>query len=127
MDRQGERDNDGGAGDSDGRGGELEKPIDWRSWWRDAGAMGISPSEFEYITPYEFNLLREGYHKNMESLRGIGNFQAWVTYAVNASAAGVTPTPLEEWLSGGVPDNTPESTEIDATYKAEQEAKMNQT
>lgn len=88
--------------------------------------MGIPPSELEYITPYEFNLLREGYHKNMESLWEIGKFQAWVTYASGASTAGQTPAPLEDWLKGETPASTPQATEIDAAYKAEQEAKMNE-
>ncbi|MCF2443655.1 hypothetical protein L0657_06780 [Dyadobacter sp. CY345] len=113
--------------ESSGNTEKLEKPIDWRQWWKDAGAMGIQPSELNDLTPYEFNLMREGYHKNMESLWDIAKFQAWVVYASGCSAAGQTPKPIDQWLekSPDVPSNTPREQEIDADYKAEMEAKMN--
>jgi len=112
--------------------GETEevKPLDWRDWWRDAGMMGISPSELKYITPYEFSLLREGFQKKQEADWERSRFEAWVTYAMQASGDVMSPEefhPLpSDILKKNVTSKLPEEIEIDANYKAEQEAKMNQ-
>lgn len=86
--------------------------------------MGISPSELKDLTPYEFDLMREGYHKNLESLWDIAKFQSYVTYANGSAAAGQDPVPFSEWLNP-VDESLPTSQEIDPEYKARLEAKMN--
>lgn len=90
--------------------------------------MGIQPSELIDLTPYEFNLMREGYHKNIQTLREIGKFQAWITYACHSAANGQDPIPIENWYTDNPvsSEKLPSASEVDAQYKAEQEAKMNQ-
>jgi len=47
--------------------------------------MGISPSELRDSTPYELNLLKEGFQKRQEADWERSRFQAWVTYAMQTT------------------------------------------
>ncbi len=57
--------------------------------------MGLAPSELENLTPYQFNLMREGYVEHMKGLWEIGRFQAYIVYRMNTSD---DPVSIEEFL-----------------------------
>ncbi|UON85856.1 hypothetical protein MUK70_12780 [Dyadobacter chenwenxiniae] len=98
--------------------------------------MGISPGDLRYITPYEFNLLREGhfkqrrddYYHEWERAR----FQAHTVYAsVTALVSGEIdpietfyPLPTDKDRKEAIAA-LPVARKIDPDYKAAWEAKMN--
>ncbi|KQS33973.1 hypothetical protein ASG33_08050 [Dyadobacter sp. Leaf189] len=59
--------------------------------------MGIQLSELENITPYQFNLLREGYALDQESQWRRARHQAYWTY-VMAGKTVENPISIEEFL-----------------------------
>ncbi|MET7253467.1 hypothetical protein [Dyadobacter fermentans] len=98
--------------------------------------MGISPKDLKDITPYEFNLLREGYYKQREFDSNerwrLARFQAHTTYAMIAGALGNTPDEIMDWFPLPTDEAAKEQRAklkserlIDLDYKREMEAKMN--
>ncbi|QRQ99718.1 hypothetical protein [Dyadobacter sandarakinus] len=49
--------------------------------------MGISPSEFESITPYQFTLIRQGFTEKETLEWQRARFVAYVTYRMNVKDA----------------------------------------
>lgn len=92
--------------------------------------MGISPSELKDSTPYELNLLKEGFQKRQEADWERSRFQAWVTYAMQTtedvkSLEEFHPLPSDIRKKVEI-SKLPDKIEIDADYKAQLEAQMNQ-
>lgn len=98
--------------------------------------MGIPPADLRYITPYEFNLLREGYYEakqadlsnQWEQTREI----AYTVYASICKAVGGKPEAKEDFISlksdaerAKQNAEVPKARKIDSNLKAALEAQMN--
>lgn len=59
--------------------------------------MGLAPSELEHVTPYQFNLMREGYARDQESKWKRTRLTAYWTY-VMAGKVVESPASIEEFL-----------------------------
>jgi hypothetical protein len=58
--------------------------------------MGLAPSELDHITPYQFNLMREGYASDQKSQWERARFSAYWTY-VMAGKMCENPVSIEEF------------------------------
>ena len=95
--------------------------------------MGIQPSELIDLTPYELNLLKEGFQKKLEDDMLRSKFVAYITYASITASVGGTPVPYEEWDQPSAPEpkepvdskKLKAARRISAKYKREQEERMN--
>lgn len=98
--------------------------------------MGIPPADLRHITPYEFNLLREGYFESKEAdyldrweqTREI----AYTVYASICQAVGGKPDAKEDFIPLKIDAErakrnaeAPKARKIDSNLKASLEAKMN--
>ena len=93
--------------------------------------MGLSPAELEDITPYEFNLLMEGYNERELAEERRTRSIVWMIYCSipkeegheNQSMYELFPLPGDPAI---IPDSEKkEYREIDAERKAAEEALMN--
>jgi hypothetical protein len=87
--------------------------------------MGLDPTKLKDITPYEFDLLREGHQKRQEADWKRSRFVAWITYAMQCSGETL---PIEEFhpLPSDIAAlSLPKARKIDPARKAELEALMN--
>ncbi|MCE6992104.1 hypothetical protein [Dyadobacter sp. CY323] len=91
--------------------------------------MGISPSELENITPYEFDLLREGHNKHLKIMQEAEwertKLIAYTYYVLQVG--GDNAVSMDDFFKGDGQSSSdlPESRKVSAKYKAEMEAKMN--
>jgi hypothetical protein len=93
--------------------------------------MGVNVADFRYITPYEFNLLREGYQVKQETDWRIAKYIAWNNYAMQATPE--DRVPMDEFhpifLSDQIKKKKAKpiaaARKISAKKKAELEAKVN--
>lgn len=56
--------------------------------------MRLAPSELENLTPYQFNLMREGYAEDQKHQWERARFQAYMVYRMNVS----DPVSIQEFL-----------------------------
>lgn len=86
------------------------------------------------LTPYELNLLNEGYQERLEDAFTNADFIAYTTYASVFRSQGIEVKDRADWLKQVEEGDTkevdpdkpvPTAVEIDAEYKRQQEALMN--
>jgi hypothetical protein len=93
--------------------------------------MGINVADFKHITPYEFNLIREGFQKRQEHEWRLAKYVAWNNYAMQTTAEDRVPMdefhPIFESDQIDKKKDKPVAAarKISAKKKAEMEAKMN--
>lgn len=92
--------------------------------------MGISPSELEDITPYEFNLLREGYNRQLGIIQQVewerSKMIAYTYYVMQAG--GEDAVSMEEFFRPADEQNKKnikDAVKVRVKEKADLEAKMN--